>query len=149
MTFPNRTPRCAPSRVVAVMFSLLIASLPAMAEEEAGRYSMAQVEDGILRLDTRTGQVSHCQVADTQWVCRSAADDRAALDDEIAELQEEKDALRARIAELEAVAEANDGRNLALPSDEELDEVIGFMERLMRRFYAFAESLRNEPGEDT
>ncbi len=32
----------------------------AMPDSENGRYSFNPVADGVLRLDTRTGQVSHC-----------------------------------------------------------------------------------------
>ncbi len=129
--------------------ALLMMSTSALAQEEAGRYSMAEVENGILRLDTKTGDVSHCQTVEEQWICRTAADDREALDDEIDELNEENEELRRRIAELETEVQNSEGNRLGLPNDEELEEVIGFMERLMRRFYAFAESLRNEPAEET
>ena len=39
----------------------------AMPDSENGRYSFNPVADGVLRLDTRTGQVSHCSRSDTGW----------------------------------------------------------------------------------
>lgn len=119
------------------------------AQDTPGRYQMTEVENGMLRLDTQTGDVSYCRVIDAQWICETAADDRVALDDEIATLESENEQLRDRIAELEQSSQEDDGRSLSLPSDEELDRVIGFMERLMRRFYAFTESWRIGEGEET
>src|SRR5262245_24198435 len=53
---------------------------------ENGRYSMSPVADGVLRLDTRTGQVSLCRQRNDSWVCEATADDRAAYEKEIARL---------------------------------------------------------------
>ena len=39
----------------------------AVPDSENGRYTFNQVADGMLRLDTRTGQVSLCAKKDTGW----------------------------------------------------------------------------------
>ena len=49
-------------------------------ESENGRYSMSPVADGVLRLDTRTGQVSLCRQKSDSWICEATADDRAAYE---------------------------------------------------------------------
>jgi len=37
---------------------------------ENGRYSFYPVADGVLRLDTRIGQISQCSRSDAGWACR-------------------------------------------------------------------------------
>ena len=56
-------------------------------ESENGRYSMSPVAGGVLRLDTRSGQVSLCRQKSDSWICETTADDRAAYEKEIARLQ--------------------------------------------------------------
>jgi hypothetical protein len=60
---------------------------PAAAED--GRYSFHRIGDNFVRLDTHTGQVAQCGWNATGWSCQAAADERAALDGEIARLQRE------------------------------------------------------------
>ncbi len=140
-------------KVAALAAAGVMAAAPALAQDEAPRYQMTETDNGIVRLDTRTGHVSLCRALDDQLVCKSAADDRRALDDEISSLESENETLRSRLAELEGAAKLDEEEEtrspLSLPSDEELNRVIGFMERLMRRFYAFTQTLRGEPGEET
>ena len=60
-------------RMLVVALSLLLADVaPASAQtatpdSENGRYSFNPVADGVLRLDTRTGQVSQCSRSDAGW----------------------------------------------------------------------------------
>src|SRR5262249_25929758 len=42
-------------------------------ESENGRYSFNPVADGVLRLDTRTGQVSQCSRSDIGWGLQGGA----------------------------------------------------------------------------
>jgi len=57
--------------------SVAAASMP---DTENGRYALAPVADGVLRLDTRTGAVSTCNNTGTGWTCYAVPDERAALD---------------------------------------------------------------------
>ena len=132
----------------AVAAGLLFA-WPAVAQDQPGRYAMKDIEDGMLRLDTQTGSVSYCHKKNESWVCEMAADDRSALHDEISRLHDQNEKLRKRVAELEKQPGAQDRNQLNLPSDEDMDKIMGFMERLMRRFYAFARTLRDQLGEQT
>ena len=52
-------------------------------DSENGRYSFNPVADGVLRLDTRTGQVSQCSRSDVGWACKVVPDERTALETEI------------------------------------------------------------------
>jgi hypothetical protein len=58
------------------------------------RYQFNQVDDGYLRLDLRTGEVSLCKARAVGWSCLTVADERAALDSEIARLQGENATLK-------------------------------------------------------
>ena len=55
----------------------------APAATENGRFTMMPAGAGFLRLDTRSGAVSYCSLANGAAECRAAADDRAALMAEI------------------------------------------------------------------
>ena len=137
---------------VAAVAGVVMLSTPLAAQEASGRYTMKDIEDGMLRLDTATGEVSYCRRKDDNWACDTAEDTRSVLVEQLAKLQEENAALRKRVAELEE--KPKDSEKLKLPSDQDLDKVMDFMDRLMRRFYAFTKSMREQleekkPGEDT
>lgn len=77
----------------------VLAALPAWAQalpdSQNGRFVFAQPADGgVLRLDTRTGQVSTCTRQGTGWACYVVPDERTALEAEIARLQAETGRLK-------------------------------------------------------
>ena len=132
------------------VFAAIIFGVPAQAQEtpdKSGRYSMKDVDDGMLRLDTQTGEVSHCRKLNTAWTCSAVADDRTTLQEEITRLQKENDALRQKQTSAEAMAKSEENKTGDLPSDADLDKIMGFMEKVMRRFFDFAKSLRDSLGE--
>jgi hypothetical protein len=64
------------------------------------RFVYDQVDEGILRLDSRSGEVSLCSRQETGgWACRIVADERRALDGEIGRLQRENAEMRKLLAE--------------------------------------------------
>ncbi len=85
---------------------------------EDGRFTMTPVENGFLRLDTRNGTVSFCSMKNGTVECRLAADERAALLDEID-----------RLRKAEKVPPS---RNL-LPSKQDIEQAWQVMEDFMRR----------------
>ncbi len=131
-------------RILALLAALCALSLSASAQD-AGRYVLKDVEGGFIRLDSQTGAVSHCRPSGSQWVCESLADDREVLQKEIAELERENADLKKRVAELEG------GKRPAieLPSDADLDRLMGFFERLMKRVIDFARGLDQPTGQET
>jgi hypothetical protein len=72
-------------------------AVPPPAEGDDGRYSFNRVEDGYLRLDTRTGQVSLCGRRQVGWACQVIPDDRIVLESEITRLQSENGALKKQL----------------------------------------------------
>jgi hypothetical protein len=125
-------------------FALAGAASAQAPDSENGRYSFNPVADGMLRLDTRTGEVSLCARKDAGWACNSVPDERRALESEIARLQRENGALKkdmlARGLPLPggvASAPSEQQRELQLkvplPSDAEIDRVMSAFEKMWRR----------------
>src|SRR6185312_14919541 len=131
-----------------------------MPETENGRYSLAPVADGVIRLDTRTGAVSTCSNSGAGWACYAVPDERSALDAEIGRLQSENEKLKADIASREPtvtgkieeplpksdslkpsepkVAQGERKIEIPLPSDRDMDRMMSFLERAWRRLIEMA-----------
>ena len=116
--------RARPSLLILAAAAVLAG--PALAQN-SGRFTFQPMDGGLMRLDTETGQVSHCTRAGDSFACRSVADDRAALLDEIDRLRRENDQLR------QAAGSPGVTGKIPLPSEEEIDKAMGMFERLMRR----------------
>jgi len=71
--------------IVALSTAPALAQAPAP-ESEDTRYIFNRVDDGYLRLDGRTGQVSLCVRRTVGWACQAVPDDRTALEAVIARL---------------------------------------------------------------
>jgi hypothetical protein len=67
---------------------------------EPGRYSFNRVDDGLLRLDNKSGKVAFCKPISTGWVCDAVPEERAALEKEIDQLRDEVAASKSDIATL-------------------------------------------------
>jgi hypothetical protein len=95
---------------VPVLITLLAISAtnPAVGQAETlealtggGRYQLMEINDKIVRLDTRTGRFEMCRMENDDWKCLVAQDDRQRLEDAIAKLSK-------RVADLEAAQRADD-----------------------------------------
>jgi hypothetical protein len=64
------------------------------------RYAFNRVNDGFLRLDNVTGNVAYCGQTSAGWACQAVPEDRAALEKEIARLQDEVTGLKQDVAAL-------------------------------------------------
>ena len=98
-----------------------------------GRYRFNPVVDGVLRLDTRTGQVSECSRSDAGWACKLVPDERSALEAEIARLQEENARLKKELLARGPPTPGAPDPELKLPSDADVDKVISYLENVWRR----------------
>ena len=122
-------------RTLILAVTALLAT-PAHAQSGEARYQLQPYDGGYARIDTATGEVSTCTQTGTgagaQLVCRMAADERSALEEQIAALED-------RVTALE-----EGGIEGGLPSDAEVDRAIGLMERFMRGFVGVVREL-DEP----
>ncbi|TCL96145.1 hypothetical protein C8J38_101500 [Rhizobium sp. PP-WC-2G-219] len=134
---PNR--RLPPQSLSLAILAMLAGIAPALAQEPApGRYSMKKTDTGIARLDTQTGEVTLCQEMAGDLVCRMAADERTAYDLEL-------DLLEKRVETLEkTVKDASSGFSPRLPTQEEIDQTMGIMDRMMRSFMGIAKDFGRE-----
>src|SRR5262245_3568014 len=124
-------------------------------DSENGRFTFNQTQDGLLRLDTRTGQVSVCSKGTVGWACQTVPDERAALETEIGRLQNENATLKKEMIArglplpggLKADPRATQPQvELKLPSDADIDRLMTFMEKIWRRLIDMVQSMQKEKG---
>src|SRR5712672_1972467 len=142
------------------------ATAQSVPELENGRYALAPVADGVIRLDTRTGAVSTCNNNGMGWACYAVPDERAALDTEIGRLQAENEKLKAQLAAGEPTitgkidepmpktdslkkAEPKVGDSprkleIPLPSDRDMDRMMAFLEQAWRRLVEMANRMQKD-----
>ena len=130
------------------------AALAQTAETEDSRYQFNRVEDGYLRLDLKSGQVSLCSQRTIGWSCLAVPDERAALDNEIARLQGENAALKKAMLDRglplpsgvtsdTPVARGGD-TNLKLPNNADIDRMMTAVEKVWRRLVEMIKSLQKD-----
>lgn len=117
--------------IVASAFLASALSFPAMAQD-TDRYTMEKSDNGYVRMDRKTGEMSICQERSGQLVCKLAADERSAFQDEVDRLQDRLSGLEKRVAEIETASRLNP--NALLPDEESFEKSLGYMERFFRRF---------------
>lgn len=86
------------SAITATLCCLAVPALGQTPEAEKGRYTLMPMSGGFVRLDTRTGVVSHCEDKGSGWACYALPEEHAALDKEIGQLQAENERLKAQLA---------------------------------------------------
>jgi hypothetical protein len=124
------------------------------ADTEDSRYQFNRVEDGYLRLDLKSGQVSLCSRRAVGWSCVAVPDDRAALDGEIARLQGENAALKKVMLDRglplpggvlsDAPGVRGGDTNLKLPSGADVDRMMTAVEKVWRRLVEMLISLQKD-----
>lgn len=117
--------------IVASAFLASALSFPAMAQD-TDRYTMEKSDNGYVRMDRKTGEMSICEERSGQLVCKLAADERSAFQDEVDRLQDRLSGLEKRVAEIETASRLNP--NALLPDEESFEKSLGYMERFFRRF---------------
>jgi hypothetical protein len=149
------------------------AAAQSMPDNENGRYALSPIQDGVIRLDTRTGAVSTCSNNSALgWACYAVPDERAAYDAEIGRLQAENDKSKAEIEKLKTelasrapaeskidealpksdslkkaepkAAEGERKIEIPLPSDRDMDRVMSFLEQAWRRLVEMANRMQKD-----
>jgi hypothetical protein len=151
--------------LIALALSLALTSA-ATAEtpaESGGRYTMSPVDGGFLRLDKQTGAVAMCARSGSEWACKAVEDQTttAASPDELSRLQHENKELKDRVKALEdsletekppPLAEGPPGGKMQLPTDQEVDQALDYLERVYKKFRDHVKDLdkpQAPPGDST
>jgi hypothetical protein len=119
-----------------------VASAQDASDNEDSRFTFHRTNDGYLRLDGRSGQVSLCLRRPSGWQCQAVPDERVALEAEIARLQADNVSLKRELLSrnlplpsgirAEPPPARGEGR-VQVPSDAELNQIMTFMEKVWRR----------------
>src|SRR5690349_686542 len=151
------------SKVCIILGALYLVAIGAAAaaepDSENGRYTFTPSADGMVRLDTKTGTVSNCSNSSSGWACYAAPDERKALDEEIGRLQAENEKLKTQLAAREpaksdsksdgkqAAPDVADGQRkieIPLPSDQDMDRVMSFLQRAWKRLVEMANQVQKD-----
>lgn len=131
-------------RAFLLTTALLASATCAAHAQEAGRYTLEKSPTGYVRMDRQTGEMSICEERGGQLVCKLAADERAAFQDELDRLQAKLTGLEQRLAAVEN-SPVLKPQNL-LPSEEEFQRSLGYMERFFRKFLDIVRETDKESG---
>ena len=130
-------------------FSIIIAASallpmlgPGAHAADENRYTLEKSASGYVRMDTQTGEMSICEERSGQLVCKLAADERSAFQGDVDRFQATLAALEARIAALENSLTAK--LESALPTEEEFEKTMSYMERFFRGFIGIVKDLDDE-----
>jgi hypothetical protein len=146
---------------LAVAGLVLIASSgrsgPALAdgtqpENEDSRFSFYRAEDGFLRLDGSTGEVSRCTRRPVGWSCEALPEDRAAFEAEIARLQRDKAVLEQELlahdlplpAQMRPGPAADRKPWLQGRGEQEVKHVVSVIGRVWRQVVAMIEGVHRD-----
>ncbi|RLQ87189.1 hypothetical protein [Notoacmeibacter ruber] len=113
------------------------------AQESIDRYVMDRTEDGWVRMDGQTGEITVCRQAGRNLSCERngpANNPVAGEADRMARLEERVEALERQLELGKEGAEKE-----SLPSEEEFDQALGYMRRF---FEAFRDMVREFQAED-
>jgi hypothetical protein len=142
-----------------ILFMPLLGSASAA---EPDRYRLEKTPTGYVRMDTRTGEMSICEEKWGELVCKIAADERSAVQDEIERLRSEVKALNDRLANVKALENRvatlenslTQRLEKTLPTEEDFNKTMSYMERFFRSFMGIVKDFENEtsrpaePGTD-
>lgn len=130
------------SAIISALTGLaLVWSMSPSPAQDMQRYSMEKTEAGIIRLDRQTGEFALCKEQAGKVECAETKPAQLSNDERVALLEKQVADLTARITKLEK----NGATNGTLPSEEEFEKGLSYMERFMRSFMGVAKSL-DEPA---
>ena len=143
--------RSYPATLLALLCLSFAGSLSTQSQaHETGRFTMLETKDGIIRLDKQTGTMSTCTNTDTGWSCQpmNNQDLSPVPDNEtLSNLKKENLKLKQRLEKLEQGQEYKPSKSrekLKLPTDEEVDQAIEYIEKMIRKFKGSMERLKEK-----
>jgi hypothetical protein len=120
-------------------------------DNDDSRFSFYRTDDGYLRLDGRTGQVSLCARRPVGWLCQAVPEERAALEAEIARLQGDNAALKKEVLAHDLPLPGGVARDPVAtadprppPADREVNQVVSALENAWRRLVAMIASVQRD-----
>jgi hypothetical protein len=130
---------------------------PSSPEGGDTRFTFHRADDGYLRLDGRSGQVSMCHRRTTGWQCQLVPDERAALEAEISRLQSDAAALKKELLsrnlplpegmrpdQPKSQVPKSQVQRPRLPDDAELNRIMAVMEKIWRRMVEMIQSVQRD-----
>ncbi|HRK19470.1 MAG TPA: hypothetical protein PK970_10980 [Hyphomicrobiaceae bacterium] len=128
------------------------------ADRGGGRYTFQQTQDGVLRFDTQTGQISMCRTRDGKLTCEAATDERRSIEEEIARLRTENAELKKDVKRLEELSgipappdpdkPGSSKGGVQLPTEEDLDKAMSYVQRMLKKFKDKLKEFESEMGKD-
>jgi|SRR5438270_8918018 hypothetical protein len=160
----NLPSKAAAAALMVCLWAVAGANAQQKPESENGRYALSPIADGVIRLDTRTGDVTACSNTGAGWACYAVPDERAALDAEIGRLQADNEKLKTELAAREpSVAgkideplpkadslrpdpklDAERKIEIPLPSERDMNRMMSFLEQAWRRLVDAANRMQKD-----
>ena len=115
---------------------------------ETGRFTMLETKDGIIRLDKQTGTMSTCTNTASGWSCQPMNNQDPSLhpdNETLSHLKKENSDLKQRLEKLEQGQDYKPSKSrekLKLPTDEEVDQAIEYIEKMIRKFKGSMDRLK-------
>lgn len=119
-----------------------------------GRFTFSRMNDGYVRLDNRTGQVSFCSRRAVGWTCHLAPEDRGVFESEITRLQEDNAMLKKVLLthglalpggmKIDPPAAPTARPSFSLPSDAQIERMKGVVEQAWRRLVDLIATLQKD-----
>lgn len=122
------------------LLAFALSTAPSLAQEQ--RYQLEKTPNGYVRMDSSSGEMSICEERGAQLVCRVAADERTALQDEVDRLREDLANLQKRVDRIEGNPAGK--TSSGLPSEEEFEKSLSYMERFFRSFMGIVKEQERE-----
>jgi hypothetical protein len=125
-------------------------------DADEAHYSFYKVDEGFIRLDLQTGQVSLCGRQSVGWACTAMPEDRTVLESEIARLQKENAQLKRALlshdlplpsgSAVEAPTPPGGDQHLTLrlPTIQDIDRVVTFAGQVWNRLVEAISNAQNQ-----
>jgi hypothetical protein len=135
------------------------AAQPSSPDSGDARFTFHRADEGYLRLDGRSGQVSMCNRRTSGWQCQLVPDERTALEAEISRLQGDNAALKKELLSRslplpngmspdqsapKSQTPKSQVQRPQLPDDAELNRIMSFMEKVWRRMVEMILSVQRD-----